>query len=244
MNNENDAECSHFSDNIRPKKRQRMMPDGFSTSNTQSKQIQSIPQFSSAFEERTTTPKKLISKSHCLPLDTRSTNSLHPPVQPVKRPVFSTARPPNTAPLDERRVPLTTLPYIQKTIDPPSALKCIPIPTPPKSRMTSNIKPLVRPHPPPLTAVISKQLNTNLKHLPLPVFLAVPQAQPVKDMRTINTTEIALATDLSTESGTAELASIFLHDRSAPHPLSVVQEYKGLLSSQEPDSKKGVKFCR
>jgi hypothetical protein len=54
-----------------------------------------------------------------------------------------------------------------------------------------------------------------LKSLGPPPVPFKPFATPDKSMRTISTTHIALMNDLSTESGKAELASIFLHDQ---HP--------------------------
>jgi len=75
--------------------------------------------------------------------------------------------------------------------------------------------PKMQPLPPPVFTPM-KPNGCSLKSLPPPLPLPVPpESTSDKSMRTISTTEIARATDLFTESGTAELAHIFLHDQ---HP--------------------------
>lgn len=72
------------------------------------------------------------------------------------------------------------------------------------------------PSPPAVRATETpSRLHHTILSLRPPLVHSTPPTTPPKPMRTILTTQIALTNDLSTESGKAELASIFLHDQ---HP--------------------------
>ena len=109
---------------------------------------------------------------------------------------------------------------------------------------------LLKPAVPPPPLLANKPFFKDLKSLQPPV--VPPPSNPAidgKSFRTISKTRVALATDLSTDSGVAELASIFLHDQHlditlpSPHPDDHVG--RGLGLSPEKKSKgKGSKLIR
>lgn len=81
---------------------------------------------------------------------------------------------------------------------------------------TPSLQRLPPPPPPPLQPPETPwKPHQNLTSHGPPPLPSKPVATPTKSMRTISTTHIARTNDLSTESGKAELASIFLHDQ---HP--------------------------
>ena len=109
---------------------------------------------------------------------------------------------------------------------------------------------LLKPAVPPPPLLANKYFSKDLKSLQPPV--VPPLSNPAidgKSLRTISKTRVALATDLSTDSGVAELASIFLHDQHPDitlpnsHPDNYVG--RGLGLSPEKKSKgKGSKLVR
>jgi len=102
--------------------------------------------------------------------------------------------------------------------------------------------------PPPLLA--SKHSCKDLKPLqPPPVPLPPNPAIDGKIFRTISKTRVALATDLSTDNGVAELASILLHDQHSDITLPISHpdnhEGRGLeLSPEKKGKSKIFKFIR
>ncbi|KAF8154029.1 hypothetical protein B0H34DRAFT_75033 [Crassisporium funariophilum] len=91
-------------------------------------------------------------------------------------------------------------------VRPPPAFKAYAVP--------STSKPSLQQAVPPPQPIPNKPLSKALKSVRPP---PIPEPHNVrsdrKDLRTILTTSVARATDLSTENGPAELASIFLHDQ-------------------------------
>ena len=82
-----------------------------------------------------------------------------------------------------------------------------------------------------------------MKNLPLPTIFAPAETSVDASMRTKSTTEIALATDLLPDSGTAELAHIFLHDQhpdiAASNQQVNVEWNVGLSPSKDAKYRKG-----
>ena len=113
---------------------------------------------------------------------------------------------------------------------------------PPKPPVT-----LLKPAVPPPPLLVNKPSSKDLKSLqPPPVPLPSNSAIDIKNLRTISKTRVALATDLSTDTGVAELASIFLHDQHPDinsHPDN--HHRRGLELSPEKKGKgKHSKFVR
>ncbi|KAF9030320.1 hypothetical protein BDZ89DRAFT_1064743, partial [Hymenopellis radicata] len=101
-----------------------------------------------------------------------------------------------------------------------------------KSASTLKLKRL----PPP---VLAAPTATPTKLKPVPVPHVTPHSPP-KRLRTISTTRVAIATDLSTEAGSSEVASVFLRDQYANHPQDLEQT-RGLEQSPQ---KSGSKYIR
>ena len=115
--------------------------------------------------------------------------------------------------------------------------------------ITTSLVPL-KPAVPPLPLLVNKHSSKDLKSLqPPPVPLPSNPAIDGKILRTISKTRVALATDLSTDTGVAELASIFLHDQHPEITLTISHpdnhDGRGLGLSPEGKSKgKSSKFIR
>ncbi|KAJ7680879.1 hypothetical protein DFH06DRAFT_973941 [Mycena polygramma] len=168
--------------------------------------------------------------------------ALKPPV-----PLFNPGYQPSvvTAP----RVP-PPLPIFPHPASKSAALRQL-APPPPiasSSNLNSHLKPLVPPPPPAPTAPLaSASKSTPFKALapPPPPAYATPSSD--RTMRTISTTLLARATDLFTDHGASELASIFLHDQ---HPdiqfpsTDDVDEHRGIMMSPEKGGKGKEKFVR
>jgi hypothetical protein len=211
----------------RPLKRRRIEmgpPDGFTAAATARKPVYKpvVPQFSSAFNH----PKASSS-------DKESTDNLK-----ERWPVLSIVE--GADRLKERR-------SIHLKTDAP-ILQLRPPPKPPVPSYLTTSVPL-KPAVPPLPLLANKHSSKDLKSLqPPPVPLPSNPVIDGKNLRTISKTRVALATDLSTDSGVAELASIFLHDQ---HPDIALQhshdhrDGRGLgLSPKKKGKGKGFKFVR
>jgi hypothetical protein len=123
-----------------------------------------------------------------------------------------------------------------------------PAPVASSSKLIAPFKPLVPPPPPAPTApASSSKLPTPLKPLVPPPHPASATPSSDQTLRTISTTLIARATDLFTDNGVSELASIFLHDQ---HPdiqfpsTDDVDERRGIMMSPEKTGKGKEKFVR
>ena len=109
---------------------------------------------------------------------------------------------------------------------------------------------LLKPAVPPPPLLANKQFSKDLKSLQPPVIPPPPnQVIDGKSYRTISNTRVALATDLSTDSGVTELASIFLHDQhpdiTLPNSHPDDHDGRGLgLSPEKKNKGKGSKFVR
>ena len=211
----------------RPLKRRRMEmapPDGFTPATTARKPVYKpvVPQFSSAFKPSSS--------------DKKSTDKVK-----ERWPVPSIVE--GADKLKERR-------SIHLKIDAP-ILQLRPPPKPPVPSYHTPITTSVplKPAVPPLPLLANKHSSKDLKSLqPPPVPLPSNPVIDGKNLRTISKTRVALATDLSTDSGVAELASIFLRDQHPDITLQHSQDNRdgrGLgLSPEKKGKGKSSKFVR
>ncbi|RDB23929.1 hypothetical protein Hypma_009243 [Hypsizygus marmoreus] len=204
------------SEDMPSRKRRRVMalPDGFEKPKQVAAPKISAPKFSSGFDDGGPQPaQKPVSKSkpEVMPQFSGKPVSRSKPV--------SLQKPTSKTNLKHIPVPNFPLPGPTKEKDPP-VFRVLPAPdlrpatkddALPSARL--NLRP--PPPPPPLPVVTSSKPIVPLKYFQAPSIPAPVEKASDKRMRTISTTEIALATDLFTESGTAELAHIILHDQ---HP--------------------------
>ena len=112
----------------------------------------------------------------------------------------------------------------------------------PVSRDEPSDKPLLRKVPPPPPLLVPNKTPVPLKTLAPPVLQV---HTPKREMKTISTTRVARATDPMTDSGHAELLSIFLRDQH--HLVSSYDRElnRGIFSSPEKGVKgKGPRFLR
>ncbi|KAF5373802.1 hypothetical protein D9758_000831 [Tetrapyrgos nigripes] len=167
------------------------------------------------------TPSKPPSKSNAVPIP------LPQPQPHVSKPTS------NLRKLVAPSIPVPETPASKlhlRTLAPP----VIPSPVTPvssSSKPTSKLKPL---HPPVISSVVPETPSKPLKGLPSQLSLLQPNLNPNQLLKTIGTTRVARATDLSlssAEGGTAELASIFLHDAHS----EIVKE-----PQDEPESQRGL----
>ena len=231
-------------------------PDGFTTAR-KSVYKPVVPQFSSAFNGDRASDRKSSgsssSKDNCgSVLSKLSIVEEALADKPKERKVLHALVPskPDTRTFTPR-TPSTFLPALhgslissQPKIDAP-ILKLRPPPKPPimpsyHTPITTSA--LLKPAVPPPPLLGNKHLSKELKSLQPPV-IPLP-SDPVidgKSLRTISNTRVALATDLSTDSGVAELASIFLHDQhpdiTLPNSHPDDHDRRGLGLSPEKKSK-------
>ncbi|KAF8911333.1 hypothetical protein CPB85DRAFT_650225 [Mucidula mucida] len=90
---------------------------------------------------------------------------------------------------------------------------------------------------PPPVLVAPTATPTKLKAVPVP---RVTPHTPPKRLRTISTTRVALATDLSTEAGSSEVASVFLRNQYANH----TQDHEQTRGLEQSPQKSGSKYIR
>ncbi|KAF8199969.1 hypothetical protein K438DRAFT_1966307 [Mycena galopus ATCC 62051] len=216
--------------------------DGFSKPSKKPSLKSSAPKFTSAFDTPPA-PIKQSSKISGRPekshtSDARVTGpkpdlrALKPPV-PLFNSEFKAAPPP--------------LPIFPHPASKNAALRQLsvpPAPFAPPSKLPTPLKPLVAPPPPgPSAPVASSSKLIPLRPPPPPASAALPSD---RTMRTISTTLLARATDLFTDNGASELASILLHDQ---HPdiqspsIDDVDERRGIMMSPEKGGGK-EKFVR
>ncbi|KAG6867455.1 hypothetical protein C0993_002538 [Termitomyces sp. T159_Od127] len=166
-----------------------------------------VPKFTSAFNEKQpqTTRNKPLSKAKFGPKSDFVTS------KPVSSASISNQKSQNLKQLPVPAFMIHTTEKEKKPI-PPTRLQPLPDPrTLTKGETSSAMAPL--PPPPPLPTPPKDAVT--LKNMPAPMTFAPAGTSIEVSLRTISTTNIALATDLLTDSGTAELAHIFLHDQ---HP--------------------------
>lgn len=152
--------------------------------------------------------------------------------------------------------PCETLPLKTTTAKPTSSrtgkLRSLAPPPHPHST-TSYAKPVAGPSslklkplgPPPQPYLSTPKRDLGLKPLPPPRIIPTTPSTATKFARTINTTRVALATDLATDSGTAEVASIFLqahHSDLRSHDDE--EQMRGVDISPQKGAGKGPKFIR
>ncbi|KAJ7467167.1 hypothetical protein FB451DRAFT_1260307 [Mycena latifolia] len=227
-----------------PRKKPRLMiaPDGFSKAPTKSTTRASAPKFTSAFDiapaptpvKRPSRPGEVQRASKFVDSDVpnsatrkpnRAVRALKPPV-----PLFNSGPTPVTHSAPAPRLP--PLPIFPPPVSKHAALRQLAPPPAPSAPVAS-----------------SSKLTTPLKPLappPRPAPATASSSDPT--LRTISTTLIARATDLFTDNGASELASIFLHDQhpdiqfqSTPDD---VDERRGIMMSPEKGGKGKEKFIR
>lgn len=213
-------------------------PDGFSTTAaTARKPVYKpvVPQFSSAFNgdrasDLTSTGTFKPSSSNkestdnlkeCRPVLSKS--SIVEDKLKERKVLHALVPPKPDTPRTPKEWPRTFLPALhgsssQLKIDAPNLQLRPPLKPPimPSYHIPITTSALLKPAVPPPPLLANKQFSKDLKSLQPPI--VPPSANPAidgKSLRTISNTRVALATDLSTDSGVAELASIFLHDQ---HP--------------------------
>ncbi|KAJ7020014.1 hypothetical protein C8F04DRAFT_974928 [Mycena alexandri] len=133
-------------------------------------------------------------------------------------------------------------PAIAKPPPPPPTVPIFPQPI----SKNAALRQLAPPAPPAPTASSSK-LTAPLKPLVPPTLPALATPSSDRTLRTISTTLLARATDLFTENGASELASIFLHDQhpGTQFPSSDdVDERRGVMMSPEKGGKGKEKYVR
>ncbi|KAG6829035.1 hypothetical protein H0H87_012822 [Tephrocybe sp. NHM501043] len=200
---------SNDAQEMQSKKRRRVMdvPDGFQVDSV--KVAVQVPKFTSTFEGKLpkVAEKKPISKTK---FDPRSDFVLPKPVAaPLNKPRSKTN-------LKQLAVPVFPSLATEKEKEKQklSVSRLQTLPNLSLAETSTVITPhLLRRRPPP--PVLSSKPAPVLKNLPAPTTFASAEMTIDPSLRTISTTEIALATDLFTDSGTAELAHIFLQDQ---HP--------------------------
>ncbi|KAJ7656670.1 hypothetical protein B0H17DRAFT_1213726 [Mycena rosella] len=215
-------------------------PDGFSKATTKPVTKPSAPKFTSAFDAvsapapapgpapvpaRRASIRFVDSDAPNPVKPNRAVRALKPPV-----PLFNSGSKPAVDSVPAPRLPP------------------LPVFPPPVSRSAA-LRQLAPPPAPSAPIASSSKSTTSLKPLVPPPYPAPAQA-PSSDrtLRTISTTLIARATDLFTDNGASELASIFLHDQhpdiqwqSAPDD---VDERRGIMMSPEKAGKGKEKFLR
>ena len=239
-------------------------PDGFTVTATIShKPVYKpvVPQFSSAFNGdlissgSSSSNENTDNLKECRPILSKS--SIVEGADKLKEPKVLHALVPSKrdtrtfTPRTPKEWPSTFLPALHESLI-SSQLKIdapiLQLRPPPKPPITTSapLKPAVPP--PPLLAI--KHFPKDLKSLQPPV-VPPPSNAAIdgKSLRTISNTRVALATDLSTDSGVAELASIFLHDQhpdiTLPNSHPDDHDGRGLGLSPEKKSKgKGSKLFR
>ncbi|KAJ6498797.1 hypothetical protein C8R45DRAFT_980002 [Mycena sanguinolenta] len=236
-----------------PKKRPRLMgpADGFSKSSTKPASKSATPKFESAFD----TPPAPIKQSLKISRPEKGPKFVDSDARTVvasagPKPVFRALKPPvplfnsESKPSATLPVPAPPQPIFPPPVSKGAALRQLSVPAPvmPPSKL---LKPLVPPPPPaPSGSVASSSTLKPLVPPPAPASNAPPSD---RNLRTISTTLIARATDLFTDNGASELASILLHDQ---HPdiefpsTDDVEERRGIMMSPEKSGKGKEKFIR
>ncbi|KAH0579702.1 hypothetical protein H2248_002545 [Termitomyces sp. 'cryptogamus'] len=174
-----------------------------------------VPKFTSTFDEKQPQParhkppsnQKFDLKSDFVISKPVSMNCVNNPKPQNLRQLPVPAFPMHTTDKEKKNAPSTRL---QPLPDPRTLVK-----GETSSVMTPQLPRRPLPPPPALPRAASPNHGIALKKLPVPTIFAPAETSLDATMRTISTTEIALAMDLLTDSGTAELAHIFLHDQ---HP--------------------------
>ena len=219
------------------------MPDGFAKSSSATKKIAPV-KFVSAFETRSSAsrsarfaPKPSVSPSKAPPRPNPAGPSGDGGAAPKKAPTLRVLKPPpmplpKPAMLDSTHKKLTSL-----VSRPPISL----LPKDDQTRLTS----ITALKPRPVTPPPNKKLQPLKSMAPPP--LPGPTRLPASEMKTIFTTNVALATDIRSESGQAEVLSLYLQQHGHGFVDPTEREMRrGLETSPEKLSKytKNAKFAR
>lgn len=210
--------------------------DGFTKSAQKPRLKAPNPNFISAFDT---------SSSHLDPLDPNN----HPGARshvPVRKPISGTTEKKTPAPMRTLKPPVFDSP--SSIMEKSNHRRCI-VSMSDFRVVLDKFKPVDKPFsrlPPPLPPVpsSSRKKAISLKELPTP--LITPRPAPTKPMKTISTTRVARATDLTTDDGNAELLSIFLQDHDHdPTPMDRELQRGLQVSPRKGGTKgKGPKFIR
>ncbi|KAJ7121344.1 hypothetical protein C8R43DRAFT_1033922 [Mycena crocata] len=223
-----------------PGKRARLMPppDGFSKPKTRPVSKASAPKFTSGFDAPPVTakrPSKVIEVQRVSKFaDSDAPDAVRP------KPQMRALKPPIPL-LDSGSRPVaTSSPQPAPRIPP---LPIFPLPAS-KNAALRQLAPLPAP---PVPVASSFKLTTTFKPLAPPP-LPPSTASSDRNLRTISTTLIARATDLFTDNGASELASILLHDQHPDIQFSStpddVDERRGIQMSPEKSGRGKEKFVR
>jgi hypothetical protein len=198
------------------------LPDGFQTAATPTRTPKKIPapKFTSAFDPSSSKSDQTARAPETSARSSRSLHRLKPPKLAKQR---------DGAHANQGATPMTSYRLVAD-----ASTDSVPEKSAPLQRKL--------PPPPPLPAPPAKATVT-LKQLPVPVIQA--HTPPRKEMKTISTTRVARATDPMTESGHAELFSLFLQDQHHLISSPCRELSRGVHSSPEKGTRgKGPKFLR
>lgn len=185
--------------------------DGFERQKTNGpKAPVQVPKFTSAFNEKQSQP------AHNKPLSKPKSGLKFDfvPYKPVSAASMNNQKSQN---LKQLPVPAFVIHTTEeeKESGPSTRLQPLPDPRTLTKGETSSVMAPRRPLPPAPPLPTPARHVVNLKNMPTPIIIVPTETSTETSMRTILTTNIALATDFQTDNGTAELAHIFLHDQ---HP--------------------------
>lgn len=230
-----------FPQNARPTKRARFFePDGFSSVKRAQKAFP-LNQFVSAFDEASRDTAAAIRSKKLESLEKRAV-ALRTPITAVKCPqsIEPSRRPLHTLkppPRQSLQGPQEAGPSNIKNARPLTSL--IPaIPRSQTSTMTSFTKPITNIIPPPLPGPPSPKPTKGLRPLKPPSFPVNPSRLDRSKMKTLSTTNAAIATNPFTEQGSLNLLAIVAKTAAANFVKPVEREIRrGLLQSPEKASK-------
>ncbi|EPS97312.1 hypothetical protein FOMPIDRAFT_1128796, partial [Fomitopsis schrenkii] len=225
----------------RPAKKPRLdLPDGFAKSSSSTRKIAPM-KFVSAFETST-----FASQSAKTGVKARMPVSKAPPPPkpavgdssaPNKPPVFRVLRPPPLPQLKPGQDGSASRKLTSLVSRPPILL--------PQQDADTRLVSITSLRPRPATAPTNKKLKPLSSMAPPPI--AGPSRLPASKMKTIFTTNVALATDIRTESGQAQLLALYLEQHGHGFVDPTERELRrGLETSPEKLSKhtKNAKFAR
>ncbi|KAJ7782362.1 hypothetical protein DFH07DRAFT_321456 [Mycena maculata] len=232
-----------------PNKRARLMPpaDGFSKPKPKTVPISkpSAPKFTSGFDVVPPPLKRPLKSNEVRKPGT--TRFVEAEESDIRATVI--AKPKHAMRALKPPVPLFN-PGPKPVADSLPAPRLLPLPIfPPPSTKNAALRQLAPPPAPSAPIASSSKLTAPLKPLVPPPRPGTGTPSSIdRSLRTISTTLIARATDLFTDNGASELASIFLHDQHPdiqfPSTSDDVEERRGIMVSPEKSGKGKEKLVR